>query len=83
MTLASGRNNKILRELLREGWVLVSQNKHYKLKSPSGKSTLIMSVSPSCQYTERKIRKDADKLIQKEMENESRSPSDVADPIAG
>lgn len=31
-----------------------------------------MSVSPSCQYTERKIRKDADKLIQKEMENENK-----------
>lgn len=62
----SHRNKGIVRELLSEGWTFVSQNKHTKLRSPSGKSTLIMSVSPNCPHACKKVRRDADRLIEKE-----------------
>lgn len=57
----------ILRELMSEGWTVISKNTHIKLRSPSGKSTLSMSMSPSCRHAHKNIRKDANKIIQKEQ----------------
>lgn len=64
--MSSLRNKGILRELISEGWTIVSRNKHLKLLSPSGKSTLIMSKSPSCKFAARHVRRDADKIIERE-----------------
>lgn len=64
--MSSSRMKEILRELAREGWVVVSHNKHIKLRSPSGKSNLILSSSPSCVFAPRHARKEADKILERE-----------------
>lgn len=65
--MTSDKNmNKVVRQLLREGWRVVSHNKHLKLRSPKG-SRLIVSASPSCIHAYKNIAKAA--MLIKEKEN--------------
>ena len=56
---------EIIRDLQTDGWTLKSQNKHIKMQSPSG-NILCFSVSPSCQFAARKIRRDAQRIMKEE-----------------
>lgn len=47
------------------GFVLFSQNKHIKYKSPGGKS-LTISISPYCPYAYTHAIKEAERIIREE-----------------
>jgi hypothetical protein len=40
--------DKLVRELVRKGWIFWRGGKHGRLRAPSGKDTLTVPVSPSC-----------------------------------
>ena len=58
--------NSLIKDLLKEGWEEVSNNKHLKLKW-KGKRVLVVSRSPSCHRAHLNIRKQADRIMKEEV----------------
>jgi predicted RNA binding protein YcfA (HicA-like mRNA interferase family) len=48
---------KLIKELEREGWVKVSQNKHIKMRHPTITGIIIVPSSPRCPHWEKNLRK--------------------------
>ena len=63
--------NDLIEELIDEGWSYVGQNRHIKVKSPGG-NVMIISSSPNCPYAVSNARKLANKIVEKEQ-NEQRT----------
>lgn len=53
--------NKYVKQKLREGWREEYGGKHRKIYHPKG-GFVSMSISPSCQYALRNIKKDVERL---------------------
>lgn len=48
-------------ELLRDGWTETNSKKHLKLKSPCGRATINVSVSPSDTNASRNLKRDIER----------------------
>jgi hypothetical protein len=59
---------KLVKDLLREGWSIVSRSKHFKIRSPGGRLVSISST-PSCGYMVENVKRDVQKI--KDIENGS------------
>lgn len=56
---------KLMRELLREGWQRAGEKRHTKMRSPGG-HLVSFSSSPSCPFAVDHIRKDVQRIRDKE-----------------
>ena len=59
------RLRKYVADLVRAGWTVIGQSKHFKMRSPKG-SLLTMSISPSCPHVLNHVREDVRRIERKE-----------------
>lgn len=68
--MASGKDlKKVIKELESEGWSASIGGKHRRISHPKY-GNVYCSITPSCQFVHKKVRRDADRLKEKyEKEN--------------
>lgn len=59
--------DKVVKDLISEGWIEVSNNKHRKLKFKGRGAPLTVARSPSCHRAHKNIRKQADRIMKEEI----------------
>lgn len=57
----------LVTRLVKEGWQLTGERKHYKLRSPTGKM-LVLSKTPSCPRAYNNAERDIKRIMKNEME---------------
>lgn len=62
--------NKILDELVTEGWAIERGKKHFKARHPHG-GMVTISISPSCHHAYKNIQKDVKRLKDSHASNQS------------
>ena len=59
----------LVTRLVKEGWQLTGERKHYKLRSPTGKM-LVLSKTPSCPRAIHNAERDIKRIMKNEQANQ-------------